>query len=161
MRNAALQPILIQTRGKKAFVSHTCCPFQGFPWWRCVLGCSGRAPRTPRHTCLYPEPRYRRAHRSHKHTVGKGGEILRRFSKNKETNEHRRNVLTFITEGKTWDYTQVLLLELPCVGDERRTYLEHPLGQMIQRCGRIFSLLKQRVHQLTETGEEKQNRQDK
>lgn len=42
-----------------------------------------------------------------------------------------------------------------CVRDEWRTCLEHPLGQMIQLCGRIFSLLKKRVHQLTETGEEK------
>lgn len=84
MRNAALQPISIQRRGNKAFASHTCCPFQGFPWWRCVLGCSGPSPRTPRHTCLYPEPRYHRSHQSRKHTVGNRGEILRRFSKKGE-----------------------------------------------------------------------------
>lgn len=61
---------------KKPPVSRTCCPFQGFPWWRCVLGCSGPSRRRPRHTCLYPGPPYDHSHRSHKRTDGNGGEVF-------------------------------------------------------------------------------------
>lgn len=57
------------TEWKTALVSHTCCPSRGFPWWRCVLGCSGPSRRTPHRTCLYPEPPCCRSHWSHRRTV--------------------------------------------------------------------------------------------
>lgn len=52
-------------------VSHTCCPSRGFPWLRCVLGCSGPSLHTPHHTSPYPEPPCRHSHWSHKCTVEK------------------------------------------------------------------------------------------
>lgn len=57
-------------KGKQlVLVPHTCCPSQGFPWWRCELGCSGPSQRTPHRTSLFPKSLCRHSHWSHRCTA--------------------------------------------------------------------------------------------